>query len=130
VAETNVTVYTEPDYQGRSQTLKPGAYDASELKEGEDTVSSVRIPDGWTVCLYEDPNFKGRSKLLTSSTDYVGDDFNNITSSLIVADPPATKDFVDVDPKSLRGLTQGFPPRFEEINVLSFTQVIEMPEYG
>jgi hypothetical protein len=128
VADENVTVYTERGYQGRSQTLKPGAYDASELKEGEDTVSSVRVPDGWTVCLYEDPKFKGRSKLLTSSTDYVGDDFNNITSSLIVADPSATEDFVDVDPKSLARLTQGSPPRFERIMVLSFTMVIDQPQ--
>lgn len=124
MADKNVTVYTERSYQGRSQTLKPGAYDASELKEGEDTVSSVRVPDGWTVCLYEDPEFKGRSKLLTSSTDHVGDDFNNITSSLIIADPSATEDFVDIDPNSLIRLTQGSPPRYEQIMVLNFTMAV------
>ncbi|MFE5326038.1 MULTISPECIES: peptidase inhibitor family I36 protein [Embleya] len=124
MADRNVTVHTERGYRGRSQTLKPGAYDASELKEGEDTISSVRVPDGWTVCLYEDPNFTGRSKLLTSSTDYVGDDFNNVTSSLIVADPAATED-IDVDAKSLMRLTQGFPPKYEQVMVLSFTMVGE-----
>jgi hypothetical protein len=35
---------------------------------------------------------------------------------------------VDVDPKSLLRITQSFPPRFEQIMVLSFTMVIEQPE--
>jgi hypothetical protein len=35
---------------------------------------------------------------------------------------------VDVDPKSLLRITQRFPPRFEQIMVLSFTMVIEQPE--
>jgi hypothetical protein len=34
---------------------------------------------------------------------------------------------VDVDPKSLLRLTQHFPPRYEQIMVLSFTMVIEQP---
>lgn len=35
---------------------------------------------------------------------------------------------VDVDPKSLLRLTQQFPPKFEQIMVLSFTMVIDQPE--
>lgn len=35
---------------------------------------------------------------------------------------------VDVDPKSLLRITQSFPPKFEQIMVLSFTMVIENPE--
>jgi hypothetical protein len=35
---------------------------------------------------------------------------------------------VDVDPKSLLRLTQRFPPKYEQIMVLSFTMVIEQPE--
>jgi hypothetical protein len=35
---------------------------------------------------------------------------------------------VDVDPKSLLRITQSFPPKFEQIMVLSFTMVIEQPE--
>ncbi|WP_406451165.1 hypothetical protein OH768_07125 [Streptomyces sp. NBC_01622] len=33
----------------------------------------------------------------------------------------------DVDPKSLLRLTQAFPPKYEQIMVLSFTMVIEQP---
>ena len=35
---------------------------------------------------------------------------------------------VDVDPKSLLRITQNFPPKFEQIMVLSFTMVIEQPQ--
>ncbi|MFD9607580.1 peptidase inhibitor family I36 protein [Streptomyces sp. NPDC059970] len=126
MADETVTVYTERDYQGKSQALKPGAYDASELKEGEDAISSVRVPEGWTVSLYEDPNFGGRAKLLTSSTEYVGDDFDNVTSSLIVADPQATKG-MNVAPRSMAKLANGFPPKFEQVMVLSFTMTIDQP---
>jgi len=35
---------------------------------------------------------------------------------------------VDVDPKSLLRITQSFPPKFEQIMVLSFTMVIEQPQ--
>lgn len=35
---------------------------------------------------------------------------------------------VDVDPKSLLRLTQRFPPKFEQIMVLSFTMVIDQPQ--
>jgi hypothetical protein len=35
---------------------------------------------------------------------------------------------VDVDPKSLLRIAQSFPPKFEQIMVLSFTMVIEQPQ--
>ena len=35
---------------------------------------------------------------------------------------------VDIDPKSLLRITQNFPPKFEQIMVLSFTMVIEQPQ--
>jgi hypothetical protein len=35
---------------------------------------------------------------------------------------------VDVDPKSLLRIAQRFPPKFEQIMVLSFTMVIEQPQ--
>ncbi|QWF76997.1 twin-arginine translocation signal domain-containing protein [Amycolatopsis sp. CA-230715] len=35
---------------------------------------------------------------------------------------------VDVDPKSLLKLTQRFPPRYEQIMVLSFTMTIDQPD--
>lgn len=37
---------------------------------------------------------------------------------------------VDVNPKSLLRRTQRFPPKYEQINVLTFTMTIDAPENG
>lgn len=146
MANDHVIVHGERGCKGKSQTLQPGAYDTSALDDN-DFISSVTIPKGWTVTLYEDSKFAGRSKTLTATGD-VGDDFDNITSSLTVSSPDkeaivkvgdshkdgkgATitieQNDVDVDAKSLLKLTQRFPPRYEQIMVLSFTMVIDEPQ--
>jgi hypothetical protein len=146
MANDYVIVHDERGCKGKSQTLKPGAYDTSALDDN-DFISSVTIPKGWTVTLYEDSKFGGRSKTLTATGD-VGDDFDNITSSLTVSSPDKEaivkvgdaykgggggtitieQNDVDVDAKSLLRLAQTFPPKYEQIMVLSFTMVIEQPQ--
>ncbi|OPC77707.1 hypothetical protein B4N89_36025 [Embleya scabrispora] len=99
------------------------------------------------VTLYEDAKFAGRSRTLTDTGD-VGDDFDNITSSLTVSSPdketivkigdthkdgkgsPITieQNDIDVDAKILLKLTQKFPPRYEQVMVLSFTMTPDLPE--
>ncbi|MET7784248.1 hypothetical protein ABZT28_52900 [Streptomyces sp. NPDC005388] len=146
MADGHVIVHGERGCKGKSQTLKPGAYDTSALDDN-DFISSVTIPKGWMVTLYEDSKFGGRSTTLSATGD-VGDDFDNITSSLTVSSPEKEaivkvggvhkdgkggtitieQNDVDVDSKSLLRLTQRFPPRYEQIMVLSFTMVIEQPD--
>ncbi|MFI6695101.1 hypothetical protein ACIBLA_25775 [Streptomyces sp. NPDC050433] len=146
MANDYVIVHGERGCEGKSQTLQPGAYDTSALDEN-DFISSVTIPKGWTVTLYEDGKFAGRSKTLTATGD-VGDDFDNITSSLTVSSPEKEaivkvgdtyknagggtftieQNDVDVDAKSLLRIGQRFPPKYEQIMVLSFTMTIDKPE--
>ena len=68
MANGYVIVHGERGCRGMSQTLEPGVYDTSELDDN-DFISSVSIPQGWTVTLYEDSNFAGRSKTLTETGD-------------------------------------------------------------
>ncbi|MFF8029658.1 hypothetical protein ACFZDJ_53410 [Streptomyces sp. NPDC007896] len=146
MADDHVIVHGERGCKGKSQALKPGAYDTSALDDN-DFISSVTIPKGWTVTLYEDSMFGGRSKALTVTGD-VGDDFDNITSSLTVSSPEKEaivkvgnvhkdskggtitieQNDVDVDAKSLLRLSQKFPPKYEQIMVLSFTMTIDQPD--
>ncbi|MEW2079608.1 hypothetical protein AB0941_39760 [Streptomyces sp. NPDC013433] len=146
MANDHVIVHSERGCKGKSQTLKPGAYDTSAL-DADDSISSVTIPQGWTVTLYEDSTFAGRSKTLTVTGD-VGDDFDNITSSLTVSSPdtetivkdgdghkdgkgnPITIEQGDVDirARSLLRQTDRFPPKFEQVMVLSFDMTIDQPE--
>ena len=56
----------------------------------DDIVSSLEVPDGYVVELYEHVDYGGRFKaFFPGDNPWVGDDFNDITSSL--------KIFRDVD---------------------------------
>ena len=84
---TTVVLYTERNYQGISQELEPGRYILEDLERtiGNKALSSMRIPEGMRVILYDfdiDSFERGKSKEFTEDTAYVGDDFNNQTSSL------------------------------------------------
>ncbi|HEX9060017.1 MAG TPA: cohesin domain-containing protein, partial [Clostridia bacterium] len=86
-----VEIYADGDYQGLSQTLSIGSYNLNDLKIGNDVLSSLKVPQGLKVTLYEHENFQGRTKTFTENASWVGDDFNDITSSIVVEPaPPST----------------------------------------
>jgi hypothetical protein len=80
-----VTVYEDANFQGRSGALSVGRYDWGQIGIANDTLSSLKVPPGVAATLYEDTHFGGRSKIFTHDASYVGDDFNDITSSIVVA---------------------------------------------
>lgn len=86
----NVVVYDDSQYRGASQALGIGQYDWGQIKN--DSISSLKVPTGMKVTLYSDTRFGGKSKMFTADTPYVGDDFNDITSSIIIEswNPPPT----------------------------------------
>ena len=59
-------VYEHNNFVGRSQALDAGRYDVSALTIGNDVISSVRVPVGWRVTLYEHAGFTGASRVLTA----------------------------------------------------------------
>lgn len=81
-----VTIYAD-NFSGASQVLTPGKYEFTDLSIGNDMLTSIKIPKGLKVTLYEHEAFGGRS---VSFTNDVGADlmlkskFNDLTSSLIV----------------------------------------------
>ncbi|WP_375500284.1 peptidase inhibitor family I36 protein [uncultured Nostoc sp.] len=44
----------------------------------------MKIAAGMKVTFYSDINFGGQSKTFTADTPYVGDDFNDKTSSIVI----------------------------------------------
>lgn len=84
-----VVVYQDADFRGRSQALGPGGHDMGGLTVGNDAISSLQVPDGWTVTLYEHEHFQGRHRTFTADTAYVGTDFDDIASSVSVTGPAA-----------------------------------------
>lgn len=82
--ESKVVIYQESNYLGASQQLGEGIYDLPNLTIGGDKLSSLKVPRGIKVTLYEHPGLNGRSKSFTEDIPWVGDDFNDITSSIKV----------------------------------------------
>src|SRR5512136_819865 len=90
-------IYEHSNFQGRSQELIPGSYNMASLGIPNDSLSSLKVEKGLKVTLFEH-EFTGRSRTFTEDTAWVGDDFNDITSSVKVEDiapppPPASKQF-------------------------------------
>jgi transglycosylase-like protein with SLT domain len=79
-----VTVFVDANFQGANAGLGTGRYDWGQLGIPNDSLSSLRVPAGLVATLYENTHFAGRSKTFTRDASYVGDDFNDITSSIVV----------------------------------------------
>ncbi len=83
-ADAGVTLFADPNFAGKSQVLAVGRYDVAQLGIADETLSSLRVPKGLVVTLYEHSGFRGRSVSFTADTSNVGD-FNDRTSSVVVA---------------------------------------------
>lgn len=79
-----VVIYADANYQGASNELGVGSYELSTLSIGNDMLSSLKVPLGMKVTLYEHAEFTGRTKTFSSDTAWVGDEFNDLTSSIKV----------------------------------------------
>ena len=82
-----VTLYTDASYKGKAVTLSEGEYNLSRmglynLKDND--MSSLKVTPGFKVTIYEDDNFKGKSKSYIASESFVGEDWNDKMSSLTV----------------------------------------------
>lgn len=89
VCEEGVIIFENANYEGKSQGLPIGSYKLSSISIGNDTLSSLRVPTGWTVTLYRDHRFEGMSRVFTTSASFVGSVFNDQTSSIVVSDKPS-----------------------------------------
>ncbi|MDB9329762.1 beta/gamma crystallin-related protein, partial [Nodularia spumigena CS-591/04] len=84
-------IFEHGNYQGKSLTLEPGKYDVNDLTNngfGDNTLSSLKLPNGWSMRLYHNSDFTGANKVYTSDTAFTGDywNFNDTVSSVVVSD--------------------------------------------
>ncbi len=78
-----VTIYTDRNFKGGSVQLGPGDYNVNFAEVGNDTVSSIRIPPGWSVSVWEHVDFNGASATFASDSPDLGT-FDNKISSITV----------------------------------------------
>lgn len=85
-----VTLYDRANFEGNQKELDEGEYNTFELGIGENKLSSLTVPAGMKVTLYEYEDFRGRSKTFTGNASLNGGEFNNKVSSLKVERMPMT----------------------------------------
>jgi hypothetical protein len=85
IQATGVIFYQDADYLGsRSQTIGVGNYTLSQLQArgvSNDWVSSLRVPPGRTVIMYQNDNFTGTSWTFSADSNYVGSGPNDKMTS-------------------------------------------------
>jgi|GEM_PF-2592551 len=81
-----ISLYQHCSYTGWNATLSPGNYTMAQLTAKgiiNNDASSIKIPAGYTVTLYDNDNFTGTSLVLTSDNScLLGNSFNDKVSSL------------------------------------------------
>jgi hypothetical protein len=89
-----VTIFADGNFSGTSQSLGVGRHDVGALTIGNDKLSSLRVPQGLKVTLYEHGGFAGKSWVFTTDTPLVAN--NDMTSSIVVEQvPPQVTIFAD-----------------------------------
>ena len=85
VSSAGVKFYQDVNYGGGvSMVCVKGNYTLSQLQAKgvpNDWASSLKVPSGWTVIMYQNDNFSGTSWTFTSDTSWVGSAANDQMSS-------------------------------------------------
>ena len=84
IAQNNIGLFEQCNYTGKKAYLIPGSYKGYQLQIGNDKLSSLQIPDGMRVTIYEHDDFKGRSVTYTASIACLTEGWNDNTSSIVV----------------------------------------------
>lgn len=83
-AQNYITLHDQCNYSGKQYTLEAGSYRAYQMKISNDRLSSIQIPAGMKVTIYEHDKFAGRSTTYTSSISCLDSAWRNMASSIVV----------------------------------------------
>jgi predicted alpha-1,6-mannanase (GH76 family) len=87
-------VYRDFNYEGAWSSLPAGSYNLTQLAArgvANDDITSITVPPGWTVTMYENDNFSGQTLVRTSNDTFLsGGSWNDRVSSLVVTAPAST----------------------------------------
>ncbi|WP_157366659.1 CBM96 family carbohydrate-binding protein [Aquimarina agarilytica] len=107
----DVIIYEHCNFGGESLALNVGNYsNFNNLKFSNDQLSSIKIASGYTVQLFANSNFNGKSiTLKANNACLIGDNFNDIVSSIKVSKTneakPVTKTFNAYQDAFMQGST-------------------------
>jgi outer membrane protein OmpA-like peptidoglycan-associated protein len=103
-ASDQVEVYDNANFTGRSQTYGVGMH--ANLGMGDDRITSIKVPKGMTVTLFENSDFTGSRVTLTSNRQSLPS-FNDMCSGIIVEKYPPQQILVFSSLTSEQAMPQG-----------------------
>lgn len=84
-----VEIFQHENFNGSSHSLiAPGRYNHRELGIGNDKLSSLIVPRGYEVTLYEHSGFQGRNMKFETGRYHTVGEFNDLTSSINIEKKP------------------------------------------
>ncbi|QQY81874.1 hypothetical protein JJL45_13240 [Tamlana sp. s12] len=83
-ADHGVTLYGDCSFKGSHKTLGVGRYDHDQLGVGNDRISSIRVPRGYKIIIYQDGGWRGSSKTLYEDNGCLEHGWNDHISSVKV----------------------------------------------
>ena len=89
-----VGLYQNITYGGYPALLAAGRYSQAQLAEAgvrDNDISSLTVPPGYRITLFENDNFLGESLTLTANRSWIGAEWNDRVSSLIITSPDITE---------------------------------------
>ena len=95
-----VHVYQDINYAGRYSQLKLGNYTTAQLQTwgvANNGITSLSVPIGYKVIVYENDNFTGASKTFTANSNWLADWNDRISSIQIVEQNSIVSLFNDID---------------------------------
>ena len=115
IHEGPVSLYKDCDYGGYAVFLECGEYDMDDLQYygiGNDSLSSMKIADGYHVRLYNDSGFGGSSQLFSSNASCLSNNgWDNKASSLIITS--------DCSPEEISPLVKINDQEFQEMTEIT-----------
>lgn len=86
-ASAQITVFAKPNFQGDSLQISENNWSSGGGgAKWNDKIKSVKVPDGWTVKLFEHDKTRGKVEVLTKDLAKVADGFG-ISNIEIVSSP-------------------------------------------
>lgn len=114
--QTGARVFQDCNYGGYSATLPIGSYNTQALQAlgvRDNDISSIRVPAGYKVTLYNNDNFTGSSIERTQDDGcFVSANFNDVASSIKVEKPTVQNGMTSPVASGIYNLSSGVPIKF------------------
>jgi ribulose bisphosphate carboxylase small subunit len=82
-----VIIFEDCGLRGTNANLEPGSYDTRSMRIRNDAISSLRIPQGFSVTVYSEGGFRGESMTFYANVYCLDGRMNNQISSVVVNGP-------------------------------------------